>query len=325
MIGVIALVLNCARMGLLGTISSKAMKFPMGLRLVATIMCSRNGCQLRKDGDTYVIRKGNRQIRMASKHLLYTYGTAEHFDTYFSQTHPASIGGVEEVDYSKPKLHRMADGKDLELSGLPEEAGAIESYFRFYTPKTGDLVFDIGAYCGVSTIRFAELVGTSGRVVAFEPDPVNLPILLRNIERSGLSNVTVVKAAISNEAGLRLFNSDGNLSSGLASSFDSKRDSSHVFVETITFPHACEIYGTPQFVKVDAEGAELEIVSGALDLLREHDIQFALDTSHIRNRTQTAHPVEALFARCGYAATSEEVGGLMATWAQKDRTLCLPR
>lgn len=49
----------------------------------------------------------------------------------------------------------------------------MEGYLHKYTPKEGDIVFDCGAYCGVSTYYFSKLVGKSGKVYAFEPDDLS--------------------------------------------------------------------------------------------------------------------------------------------------------
>jgi len=59
------------------------MKSETGLRLMATGLCLRNGCGLHRDGETYVLKRGVRQIRISGKHLLYSIDTARHFDTYF--------------------------------------------------------------------------------------------------------------------------------------------------------------------------------------------------------------------------------------------------
>ena len=49
--------------------------------------------------------------------------------------------------------------------------------------KNGDVVLDIGANIGYYTLIFAKLVGNSGKVFAFEPEPENFKILQKNILR----------------------------------------------------------------------------------------------------------------------------------------------
>ncbi|MDQ3242738.1 MAG: FkbM family methyltransferase [Gemmatimonadota bacterium] len=66
----------------------------------------------------------------------------------------------------------------------------------------GSTVLDIGANIGYYTLQFAELVGASGRVIAFEPDPANFELLARNTQLNGYLNVTLVQRAASNTAGI---------------------------------------------------------------------------------------------------------------------------
>lgn len=102
---------------------------------------------------------------------------ATSFDTYFSQVNSEQEGPNRVVDFSAPKLQRYANGLAFEIASMPEETEAIECYFHWYRPKAGDTVYDMGAYCGVSTYTFSACVGPSGKVFAFEPDPINFSLL----------------------------------------------------------------------------------------------------------------------------------------------------
>jgi hypothetical protein len=181
---------------MLRQIAYRLMKNKTATRVMVGALCRRYGCSLRTDGDTILLRSENRQIRLAAKHLIFCPGTAEHFDTYFSAVQPSDVNGFSEVDYSKPKLHRLSNGLEFEIPSMPEEAESAEAYFHHYKPKSGDLVFDIGAYCGTFTRELSLAVGPTGRVIAFEPDSLNFELLQRNIVRHGLANVVTFKAAV---------------------------------------------------------------------------------------------------------------------------------
>ena len=77
------------------------------------------------------------------------------------------------------------NGLEFELSSFPEEMEAISEYFHWYKPSPDDLIFDIGAYCGVTAYHLSRRV-PKGKVYSFEPDPINFELLKRNIERHGL-------------------------------------------------------------------------------------------------------------------------------------------
>lgn len=136
-----------------------------------------------------------------------------------------------------------------------------ESEMRFLGQfvSEGMTVLDIGANIGTHTVYFAQRVGPTGSVLAFEPQLVVYQILNGNIAINGLSNVRALNAAVGRENGrvkiptidpttLRNF---GAVAIG--------REGSEV---------ACyAIDGLPMtslhFVKIDVEGYELEVLKGA--------------------------------------------------------------
>jgi FkbM family methyltransferase len=302
---------------MLRQLAYRLMKSETCLRLMAAGLCLRNGCGLHRDGETYILKRGARQIRISRQHLLYSIDTARHFDTYFSQVIPEQNGIQLEVNYSEARLHTLANGLQFELSSMPEETSALDAYFRFHHPKRGDLVFDIGAYCGVFTSELSRAVGPQGKVIAFEPDPLNVELLRRNITRHNLSNVTVAQVAVSDTNGTAAFNSDGSLGSALTLALSRPPTHDTTEVRTITLEKACTEFGVPSFVKIDAEGAEIEILSSAKTFLQSHPIHFVLDTSHMRNGHLTCKAVEDLLKSSGYKVTSGlDSGGFMTTWAQ---------
>jgi len=67
--------------------------------------------------------------------------------------------------------------------------------------EPGDVVLDIGANIGYYALLFARHVGSSGKVIAFEPDPRIAVILKRNIAENNYGNVVVVEKALSHENG----------------------------------------------------------------------------------------------------------------------------
>ena len=72
---------------------------------------------------------------------------------HFSPLVATEENGRSVLDFSHPgTLQTYAKtGLQFEMVSLPEEADAIESYIHWYKPQPGDLVFDVGAHCGVST------------------------------------------------------------------------------------------------------------------------------------------------------------------------------
>lgn len=67
--------------------------------------------------------------------------------------------------------------------------------------QPGNTVIDIGANIGYYTILAAQIVGETGKVYAFEPEPKNLTLLKKNVEHNNLTNVVLANKAVSNANG----------------------------------------------------------------------------------------------------------------------------
>jgi FkbM family methyltransferase len=141
--------------------------------------------------------------------------------------------------------------------------------------KPGMTVWDIGANVGFYTLAFAQLVGPTGQVLAFEPLAANAAFLLRHLELNALTNVKVIQAALSDTADLLGFTATQNSSMGSLAG----RDLPYL-VPTLT-PAAVLVAlpgSIPQLLKVDIEGAEGAVLQAFRPILEQHspDILLAL-------------------------------------------------
>jgi FkbM family methyltransferase len=262
------------------------------------------------------VSKDGRTIRLAAKHFPYAHDMVEHFDLYFNQVVPEKGGAGLLVDFSGPKLQRYKNGLEFELSSFPEEFEAIGEYFHWYNAKPDDLIFDIGAYCGVTAYHLSRRV-PEGKVYSFEPDPVNFKLLTRNVERHRLRNVTPLPFGISDrtEKGAT-FLSEGTLGSRLERHSTRITVGNTYYVQTLSLADACARYGIPNLAKVDIEGSEIEMLSAAAPFLRSNPIQLAVDTNHWVDGKLTAPAVEEILQSCGYEVESDNSVGFMTTWAR---------
>ena len=280
--------------------------------------CLRHGVTIEQRRADIWLHKGDRAMVLASRHRVYAFDMASKFELYFAPLVPEMREGLKVLDYSQPgRLQTYAgSGLQFEMASFPEEEEAIEEYFRWYRPQPGDLVFDMGAHCGVSTYHLSKLVGPEGRVVSFEPDPVNYAILQRNIERHGLSNVTAESVAIAGHAGELAFSSEGTIGSSLTSLLQRESVGTVMRVQALTLADVFTRWGVPAFCKIDIEGAEVEVIASSAELLRKHRPNFALDTNHPKENGQmTDGDVEAMFRSYGYE-TASEAKPLLTTWAR---------
>ena len=72
--------------------------------------------------------------------------------------------------------------------------------------KSGDIVLELGAFCGFGTMKISEMVGEKGKVVAVEADKINFKMLEKNILNNNFKNIKIVNKGIWNSKGkLSLF------------------------------------------------------------------------------------------------------------------------
>jgi len=139
--------------------------------------------------------------------------------------------------------------------------------------KEGDNVIDIGANIGYFTLMLAKLVGPTGKVFAFEPDPRNISLLKKNIETNNYQNVVVVPKAVSNvNQKCTLFTSQATF--GQNRIYEPKKTKNQEYVpiesETISldnFFKTDETMKNISFVKIDVEGAEKFVLEGMENIL----------------------------------------------------------
>jgi FkbM family methyltransferase len=178
-----------------------------------------------------------------------------------------------------------------------------EKQHRFAeTVKPGAVVYDIGAHVGFYTLLASELVGPKGRVFAFEPVPRNLGYLHRHIRLNNCSNVVIIEAAVSDEAGKVRFDEGPSSSMG----FVSKHASLEVKSVALDELYTSRMIPKADFIKMDIEGGEYRALMGAKRLLAEaHPVLF-LATHSAEVHQQCCELVQGLSYRLN-SLTGEDV------------------
>lgn len=139
--------------------------------------------------------------------------------------------------------------------------------------QEGMTVYDLGADIGYFTLFFSDLVGETGKVLAFEPNVQSYQRLLSNIEMNQKTNIILYPLAVSEHDGVSHFNvSVIDRASALANPTITTilkepvyRWTSKVLeVETVTVDTWVleKANPVPQLVKIDVEGAEIMVIRG---------------------------------------------------------------
>jgi FkbM family methyltransferase len=134
--------------------------------------------------------------------------------------------------------------------------------------REGMIVVDGGANIGYYTLLFSHLVGVSGKVYAFEPDPAMYQALLMNIFRNALSNVEAFDYALGKTSGMALFHALGGVGSGFAQ--DSDIGGMHIIVQVVALDSLLEGRERVDFVKLDVEGTELDCLEGMQNIIAKN-------------------------------------------------------
>jgi len=288
------------------------------VRWALQLYCWRKRFALAFPNTRIAVRKGFREIVLSEKDFYLVPITLEMFEQTFEDLEPTARGNWAVLDFSGPGAHRYRrHGITLTFPGFAED-DSIAGYTQWYTPKPGDLVFDIGAHAGFTTCMFARMVVPGGHVVAFEPDQNSRTYLESNLREQQITNVTIVGKAIDARTGSAYFNADGTMGAGLVEHSMYGDTGRRVVVETLSLADACVTFGTPQFVKMDIEGAELAVIESAAEFLKAHSIQLAFDSYHrLRDGRFTWMLLEPLLASLEYEVASSAEFGQMFTWARK--------
>jgi FkbM family methyltransferase len=134
--------------------------------------------------------------------------------------------------------------------------------------EEGDGFVDIGANIGTLSLPGAKRVGQKGQVIAIEPSPRVAEALLLSVLQNGMSQIDVIQAAAADEEGMEEFYLS-DASSGVASFFPghvsrvaAPRQYNVKVIPLDSLIHTIKIK-TVRLIKIDVEGAELRVISGA--------------------------------------------------------------
>jgi len=211
---------------------------------------------------------------------------------------PENMGLIENYCYCDYDGRRIFAPKNA--AGVFMEIFQDEVYEQVWKLNPGDVVLDIGAYVGMFTVKASRIVGEHGKVVAIEPSPENHAMLVGNCR--GLDNTILVKKAVMVRGGVgKLYYSKSAAANSLV-----VRWKEYVKVETITLDDLMSELGLEKvdFIKVDAEGAELDVLKGAKRTL-EKGTRLAIAAYHTapNGEAEIGQVVEALHG-VGYRVQS---------------------
>jgi len=188
---------------------------------------------------------------------------------------------------------------DTHISRWVEQSGRLchdgcVSLFILPLIHPGDVVVDGGAFIGDHTIAYLEKVGTNGRVLAFEPNPVAFECLKHNCPKAecfacGLGGSQALKSMSKNpNAGASSICESGTVFSVEIIPLDS-----------LELPRL-------DFIKLDLEGFEVEALKGAVNTITAHRPVMVVEQmdGHLRRQGSSADELQSLLRHLRYTFKS---------------------
>jgi FkbM family methyltransferase len=177
------------------------------------------------------------------------------------------------------------------------EPEAVDAISRLVRP--GMTVMDIGAHGGFYVLLLSKLVGSNGKVIAFEPLPANFRVLKENVAINALQNVVTEPFAVSDHSGELALEVPGPESSLLAGPVEEMDGHGTAYVRSVSLN---DYFGREpvrlDFIKIDVEGAESDVLTGARQLLDRHHPSMMIELHGVGRPEE--HPVAVYLQQAGY-------------------------
>lgn len=205
--------------------------------------------------------------------------SAEHSSERRSDALPMDYGNGELLIYADSEFERTV--RTIPCAKEPDTVRWIQALM-----KPGEVVFDVGANVGNYSLIMAHHLNKDVRVFAFEPAWFNFMQLNRNVSLNGMEScIFPVCAAVSGENGISWLNySSLESGSSLHAMGTALRLRDQEFepalrqpVASFTLDHAATLLKTvPNHIKIDVDGIEAEILSGAKATLANSSLRSIL-------------------------------------------------
>ena len=163
----------------------------------------------------------------------------------------------------------------------------------FANLRDRDTVWDVGANVGYYTRRFAQAVGSSGKVVAFEPFPETAALLRANL--GGVSNFELLNIALGAEVGVKKMMIGDDELGATNRIVEGGEGGAEVAVATGDGLLAEGRVPAPNVIKIDTEGHELDVLRGMPKLLVTRGLRAVFVEIHfglLANRGMKNAPAE---------------------------------
>lgn len=170
----------------------------------------------------------------------------------------------------------------------------VEEIYAFNSDSESPIILDCGSNIGLSVFYFKGIYPSS-KIYAFEPDPGIFRVLEKNILDNGISNVELINKAIWSSETTLQFSSEG----ADGGRIDTGNDTNLVSVKSAKLSRYLEQIDKVDFLKIDIEGAEVEVINECIDFLKNVSFIF-IEFHSFSNRKQFFGKMISLLEEIGF-------------------------
>lgn len=229
-----------------------------------------------------------------------------------------SWGAAKRLRFLPRLMHTQAPllGKQIELTDPHWYVFCYNEIFKdeiykFKTDSAAPFIIDCGANIGLSVIYFKFLY-PNARIVAFEPDEEIFKVLEHNLETYQLENITVYPEAVWNCETELSFQPDGSVGGRLWDGGDAARR-----VKTARLKNFMN--EKIDFLKIDIEGAEYEVLKDCEDCLANVDYLF-VEHHGMQDGEKTLTEILKILRNAGFRYHLKEASPIQHPFMQNERT-----
>src|SRR5215203_5681632 len=194
--------------------------------------------------------------------------------------------------------------------------GREDDIIEYFNPAIGNIVIDVGSHVGRYTILGSKLVGGSGKVIAVEAHPGNFQLLKRNLQLNKSDNVISLNCAAycQDTPQLRLFLAGEDRGNTIYNTVMESRYATEKFVSVPALKldsivqHADVQAHQINWIKIDVEGAEYEVLQGAENILsNSKDISILIEIHNLQKTMNFYNPIIDMLRKYRFSIIFEKV------------------
>jgi len=201
---------------------------------------------------------------------------------------------------------------------------SLEERFLKTLDFSGQTIYDVGANEGLFSIFFSRAVGENGKTIIFEPHPENCSRILENLKLNKMSNVELRPIGLGKEKGKDFLTfPDHDLARGTAvkeirNKILGEKGAKTVEIEIDSLDDQVQYLPPPDFIKIDVEGMELDVLLGMQDTIKIYKPRLLIEIHGTgrgqQSKIENAQRVIEFLNQKGYSIYHIETGSVITSF-----------